>query len=109
MEALKDPADDFNVRDPRKLYGHPRAGWGQEELREDRNATAVVERGIQTLKKDLASRPGRPMERPLQAGRGLQRPGRTRPSTWHPKKKRSNRPQNCVYKTKPTSSSTTGS
>ena len=34
---------------------------------EDRNATAVVDRGIQTLKKDL--------ERPLRAGgRGLQRP-----------------------------------
>ena len=107
MEALRDLADDFNVRDPRKLYRlarqRERAEGPNDRLQadlidfsqntrgktkyglvvmdvftreaavdrelpeaahrtkrpEDRNAIAVVDRGIQTLKKDLATRVAR--------------------------------------------------
>ena len=59
---------------------------------EDRNGTAMVDRGIQTLKKDGAQ--GRAVERPLGAGGHIQRPAARPPSS------------GCC-RTTPTSSSTT--
>ena len=78
---------------------------------EDRNAIAVVDRGIQTLKKDLATRVARKAGsgattlsgRPGPATRGPTRRCTARPRTW-----RSSRPQSSgSSKTTPTSSSTT--
>ena len=78
---------------------------------EDRNAIAVVDRGIQTLKKDLATRVARKggsgattsSGRPGPTTRGPTRRCTARPRTW-----RSSRPRSSgSCKTTPTSSSTT--
>ena len=77
---------------------------------EDRNAIAVVDRGIQTLKKDLATRVARKggqwsdhFERPGPTTRGPTRRCTARPRTWRGSRPRSS--GSC--KTTPTSSSTT--
>ena len=67
---------------------------------EDRNAIAVVDRGIQTLKKDLATRVARKGGRPGPTTRGPTRRCTARPRTW-----RSSRPRSSgSSKTTPTSS-----
>ena len=68
MEALRDLADDFNVRDPRKLY----------RLARQRDLDVTQAMAFEALKADV----GRQVQAPRQVGRrGAERPAAGRPTS----------------------------